>query len=285
MKYSLPFLLIAILFAIFGAVTTILYLVFGLTFGPTKIRNQYIGLWISALILYFSLQTIYLTLKRLRFIINNFFYLDLIYFTLTSIGGLLLLIFFAFSRQKIDAIVLSSLLFVINVCNVLLLIVRRKAYNDEYERATNESIQMRPTVHLDKEPVDYYEHLRDDSEETCLWQFRRVLNVIFKIFFLLILIAMVANASTIGTGYLWYPARGEFSKVKLNDTTNRELKIHWLCDGPVNDSLPVFLFDGSGSHVMLDYLGLQVVLKEKNRRSCIFDLPGQGYILNYMKFD
>ena len=35
-----------------------------------------------------------------------------------------------------------------------------------------------------------------------------------------------AGGTVIGNGYLWYPPRGEISVVKLNDSTNRQLKFH-----------------------------------------------------------
>lgn len=37
------------------------------------------------------------------------------------------------------------------------------------------------------------------------------------------------------------------------------------------------MFEGSGSHGMADYFGLQLLLKEQNRRSCIWDKAGLGY--------
>jgi len=64
--------------------------------------------------------------------------------------------------------------------------------------------------------------------------------------------------------------------VKLDNSTDRTIKVHYLCDGPANNK-PVFLFEGSASHGLADYLNLQILLKEQNRRSCIWDKPGIGY--------
>ena len=72
-----------------------------------------------------------------------------------------------------------------------------------------------------------------------------------------------------------FKPRGKFLRVPLADNSGRHLKIHYKCDGPLNG--PVFMFEGSGSHGMADYFGLQQILKENNRRSCIWDKPGLGY--------
>lgn len=37
------------------------------------------------------------------------------------------------------------------------------------------------------------------------------------------------------------------------------------------------MFEGSASHGLADYLSLQTLLKENNRRSCIWDKPGLGF--------
>lgn len=269
----------AILASVASAIAAILYLIFGLTLGPTTVRNQFIPFWLNLLVFYHSCQAIYLLHKRLRFITNCYFYFDLIFFAACAIGSLLLVIFYSFARHKIDSVIFSVWLFVMCTTNALILVFRRKAYMCRVREAEIEKTNYKFV--LDKEPPDFFEYLGDEETvESLAWKCRRVLNVIFKIVFLLILGLLVAGAWTIGTGYLWYPARGEFSIVKFNSTKNeRELKIHWMCDGPRDNTKPVFLFDGSGSHVMADYYGLQIILAQQNRRSCIFDLPGQGILI------
>lgn len=39
----------------------------------------------------------------------------------------------------------------------------------------------------------------------------------------------------------------------------------------------MFLFEGNASYGLADYLGIQALLKQNNRRSCIWDKPGLGY--------
>jgi pimeloyl-ACP methyl ester carboxylesterase len=86
---------------------------------------------------------------------------------------------------------------------------------------------------------------------------------------------LLAGAITEGVGNAKYPARGKFADVNYGD--GRTIKVHYLCDGPVNSNQPVIMFEGSASHGLADYLSLQKLLKENNRRSCIWDKPGNGY--------
>lgn len=267
---------LSILFLVAFTTCAVCYLVFGLTLGPTIIRNQFISFWLNLIGVFHSLQTIFILKKPRRFITNNFFYFDVTYFTLCSIASLLLIIFYAFaSTMKIDEILFSCLLLIITLLNSFLLVFLRQNYKNRLQEAGKEKENYQ--LKENKEPPNFFEGLLVDDKETCGSKCLRIFNMVFKFLFLIILGFLVAGAWTIGTGYLWYPPRGQFSTVKLNDSTNRQLKIHWLCDGPIDDSQPVFLFDGSGSHVMADYYGLHIVLKEQNRRSCIFDLPGQGF--------
>ncbi len=65
--------------------------------------------------------------------------------------------------------------------------------------------------------------------------------------------------------------------MNLEDGTGRDYKIHYVCDGPVNSSLPVFILEGNNTQSHADFLVLQSLLAKKNRRSCIWDKPGVGY--------
>ena len=61
------------------------------------------------------------------------------------------------------------------------------------------------------------------------------------------------------------------------DNTGRTIKIHYLCDGPSNASMPTFMIEGDQSHGYADYLNMQKILKSQNRRSCIWDKAGLGF--------
>lgn len=65
--------------------------------------------------------------------------------------------------------------------------------------------------------------------------------------------------------------------VKLDDGTGREYSIHYVCAGPVNTSMPVFMIEGDSSQSYADFLILQEELTRINRRSCIWDKPGLGF--------
>jgi len=86
------------------------------------------------------------------------------------------------------------------------------------------------------------------------------------------------NGSIIIGGYtVKYPPLGIIQEIELNDSSNRTVRIHFKCDGPSGDTKPFFLFEGSGSHGLLDYIGIQIELKNLNRSSCIWDKAGLGY--------
>ena len=65
--------------------------------------------------------------------------------------------------------------------------------------------------------------------------------------------------------------------IREDNGSDREYSVHYLCDGPINSSLPVFLIEGGASHSLADFLLIQNSLKDENRRSCIWDKPGLGY--------
>lgn len=65
--------------------------------------------------------------------------------------------------------------------------------------------------------------------------------------------------------------------VPLSDNSGRSLRIHYLCAGPSNSSSPTILFESDYSHGYADFYGLQLLLTQAGRRSCIWDKPGLGY--------
>lgn len=62
----------------------------------------------------------------------------------------------------------------------------------------------------------------------------------------------------------------------MNDNSD-EYNIHYLCAGPKNSSAPVILFEADEIHGLADFLIIQKLLVEQNRRSCIWDKPGLGF--------
>ncbi|CAF0830609.1 unnamed protein product [Brachionus calyciflorus] len=103
-----------------------------------------------------------------------------------------------------------------------------------------------------------------------------VLNVILRLIFLVIICLLINGASKEAIGKSKYPARGQITDLKISNSSSTKVRFHFLCDGPKSEK-PVFLFEGSASHGLADYLSLQMLLKKNGRRSCIWDKPGLGY--------
>ena len=224
--------------------------------GPIWVRNQYIGLWLTTLILITAIQSIYTELVRIKHR-DRLFYLDLAYYVITVLISLLFTIFFSISG-KIDAIIWSVWIFAVNLTNCYVLYLKTK--DNQFENiATDDRVEIQL---LETKNTKYI---------------IRTLIIILKIFGLLFLCFILSGSIVIGAGTVKYPARGNIANVALNDNTGRSLKIHYLCSGPKNSTEPVILFEGDGSHGLADYLILQDLLAQKNRRSCAWDKPGLGY--------
>ncbi|KAJ3357072.1 hypothetical protein GGF32_001194 [Allomyces javanicus] len=101
--------------------------------------------------------------------------------------------------------------------------------------------------------------------------FNSVLRV-FSVLFAVLLTAGAVVAATAST----YAMPGKLFSVTLPD--GRTQRLHVLCDGPANPQQPVFWFDSSDAHGVVDFLGVQYYLATvHNRRSCIYDRPSFGW--------
>ena len=280
----IKFFLFSILDTFVGALGMLLYGIFTSTYGPVWIRNQFFGLWLTTLIFFIGIQSIYIEIKtwRKKFI---YFY-DLVYFILYIIVSFLMVIFYGMSK-RIDAIIWSIYIFAVCLTNVYILYARRsnltqqteiepKINNKSYVESTSENLTDRHETQQLNTNTNQVEPAQKRSKlNRCLIMTCRVVNVILRFLFLLFACFLLAGAITEGVGNAKYPARGKFADVNYGD--GRTIKVHYLCDGPVNSNQPVIMFEGSASHGLADYLSLQKLLKENNRRSCIWDKPGNGY--------
>ena len=253
---------IFIIFCIFlsaGVAGMISYGVFIQFNGPFVIRNQYIGLWLSTLLLFFSSQGIYLTLKNNKNILNNMFFIEMAYLSACNLLSLVMTICYGIST-KIDATILSFILFIVYSLSIYVLVIRRQTSS--------------PSTSNIAESSKY-----DRKRYLIKWIVRitQIVNVFIKILFSLFVTLLAVGSIIIGGLSVAYPPRGKFTTVQLSDGSDRSLTLHYLCDGPVNTSYPTFMFEGSNSHGLMDFYGIQIILKENNRRSCIWDKAGLGY--------
>jgi pimeloyl-ACP methyl ester carboxylesterase len=242
-----------------GVAGMISYGVFIQIDGPIVIRNQYIGLWLSTLLMFFSAQGIYLTIKNNKNILNNTFFIEMAYFSACNLLSLVMTICYGISK-KIDATILSFVLIIIYSLSIYVLVIRRKCGSLSTSNFT--------------ESTKY-----DRKRNLVRWIVRiiQIVNVFIKILFSLFVTLLAVGSIIIGGLSIAYPPRGKFTTVPLSDESGRSLTLHFLCDGPVNSSYPTFMFEGSNSHGLMDFYGIQIILKENNRRSCIWDKAGLGY--------
>jgi len=225
---------------------------------------------LTTLSLFGSLQIIYINLRSPHSS-RKFLYFETGYYILAIISASLLFICYCFTA-KIDAIVWSIVLIAVLLVNIFTLTLRKGVtISENIKLSDNVNLKYSEDETSITEPKDKKEARK--FGETCL----KILDIVLKILFLVFLALLVNASIVIGPFTIRYPARGKFVQVPLDDFSGRSLRIHFKCDGPKNDTLPVFMFEGSSSHGMADYFGLQLLLKEKNRRSCIWDKAGLGY--------
>jgi pimeloyl-ACP methyl ester carboxylesterase len=259
--------------------------------GPIWLRNQFMGLWLAVTLFIYSLQTMYTLLKRPRFVTSCLFFVDFVQFLL-AFGGSVLIAVCNGLLMRLDSICWSAAVAVVCLVNCFLLVSRRA----KTKRANDRQSYLATTA------TDFG-GARRAADGCCIW-LTRLVNIALKLLGL-VLIGLLANGAVVnGIGTLRYvddsllfqsnlifylnlldsigcnlryPARGSYVRVDLGDGTGRTIRLHYFCHGPKNSSLPVIVFEGSGSHAHADYLSLQALLSVRGRRSCVWDRAGLGY--------
>ncbi|RNA26354.1 hypothetical protein BpHYR1_006824 [Brachionus plicatilis] len=230
--------------------------------GPKFIRNQFIGLYLSIQLLFYCLQTLYLSYKNPQRFLKPLVFADLAYFTLAIVFSSLSALFHVLTN-RVDSCVFSSLIVLINLLNFLLIINRR------FETKTH------------KKYMDYIDFIKTSSfitlQDGFLKKIFRFVNFLLKIFFLLSLI-LISNGSLMNSmARIKFGAKGTFVNVPLSDKSNRFIKIHLVCDGPKSANRSSFLIEGDCRSSHVDFLGIQRELVKMNRRVCVWDKAGLGY--------
>lgn len=230
--------------------------------GPKFIRNQFIGLWLSVHLLFYSLQSLYLCHKNPHRFLRVYAYADLFYFTLAIVCGSLCAIFH-FLSHRIDSCLFSTLLVFTNLLNFLIIINRHLE-----TKAKNKY-----TEYIDFIKTSSFITLEDSFIKKTL----RFINILLKILFLFGLI-LITNGSLMNSlSVIKFGPRGVFFKVFLSDKSNRLINIHVVCDGAKNDNQSVFLIEGDLKSSHADLVPIQKELVKLNRRVCIWDKAGLGY--------
>lgn len=230
--------------------------------GPKLIRNQFIGLWLSVQLLFFSLQSLYLSYKDAQRYLKPFVFADLVYFTLAITLSSLCALFHVLVN-RIDSCLFASLILLVNLLNFLIIINRRFETQSQNKH------------------MDYIDFIKTSSfitlKDGLIKKLFRLFNFLLKIFFLILLILITNGALMNNLAQIKFGPRGVLVSVPLEDKTNRSIKIHVFCDGPKNDNHSSFLIEGDFRTSHVDFLDVQRQLVKMDRRVCIWDKAGLGY--------
>lgn len=256
--------IIQCVFAIIGAIGMLAHGICVAVGGPIWVRNQYIGLWLTSMILFFSAQGVYLITKTHdKNLLNKIFYLEVTYLSACDLVSFIMVVCYGLAK-KADATIWCLVLVLIFSFSIFVIVTNRKHA-------------------LNSTDFENTKSFATNKQSKCI-KALQIVNVIFRVIFFIFLIFLTTGSIIIGGLTVTYPPRGKFTTIDLGDGSGRKTTIHYLCDGPKSNSKPTFVFQGSASHGLMDYFGLQTLLKENDRRSCIFDLAGLGYS-DYMYLD
>ncbi len=191
------FLLLSLLDLVVGAIGMIIYGVLTVTYGVTWVRNQYFGLWLTTLIFFFSIQSIYIELKRWP---KLFYYINDMTFIIISILLPFLMCIFYGLGHKIDVIIWSIYVCVINSKNLYILIIR-KANNYKPKPVVKNSFEIQD---LDSNRPSNKQTQNESKSKGCLIlsKILRVFNIILRIFFIIFMCLLLNGAITDGTGFV-----------------------------------------------------------------------------------
>ncbi|KAL9655690.1 hypothetical protein ABK040_004923 [Willaertia magna] len=239
-KYSwVPVLAWGVLNILISLIGMIIYGVYTELRGPIVLQNQFLGVWLCSMLFFFSIQTIYYSLKPKDRIPKHIsFILNVIYFTTVTLESFILFIAYAIGEMRKDAIAWTFLILITNILNVVIIVIKlvrqKRELNDTEDE--NHYISMNPTVKT-KGKVPYIIFI--------------VINTLLKCLIFIFMALLINGGVTLANRLRFSPKR--------------------------NNSFPVFLIEGDFSHGMADYYGIQIALKELGHRSCIWDKPGLGY--------
>lgn len=252
-------------------IIAIIYLIFAIEPSFQQYyQNQAYGFWLLLLVSFTFLQAAmnclfyFFNTNRYQCWLPMYPVLDFCFYAI--MGFFSIIMFFAYAiGHRADAIWALVLLgtVVINVVIIILYLIRFGFARRNHMKQPNPSISA---------PLSRVEKVVAAFSGIAFF-----LNHVFKVAALIITFLLLIGALILSGGMVAYPPRGQFATFALDDNSGRTQQFLFHCEGPKNDSFPVILFDGSGSHGMGDYLAIQYLLTNAGRRSCIFDKPGAGY--------
>ena len=186
-----------------GAVAMIVYGILTATYGVTWVRNQYFGLWLTTLVFFYSIQSIYIEIKKwpkLLYYIN-----DMIFIVASILLQFLMCVFYGLGH-KIDVIIWSIYIFAVNLTNLYILIIRRKdnvGQSDSNNENNFESQNLATYTTDNNNNNSYNFNLKDQSstKKSVLIRIVRVINFILRLFFIIIMCLLLNGAIVDGIGF------------------------------------------------------------------------------------
>jgi hypothetical protein len=173
-------------------------LVYGIltkTYGPIWVRNQYFGLWLTSVLAFYAIQSLYVELKRWQN--KAFFFIDVGFFIISVILQLLMTIFYGLAH-KIDAIIWSIYLFAVNVTNLYILFARKSNL-----KARSESDAKREPETAFKMIDDQKKNANKESKaKSVIFSIIRIANIFMMVLFIIIQCLLLNGAITHGAGRL-----------------------------------------------------------------------------------
>jgi hypothetical protein len=173
-------MIINICFLMAGAIGMIIYGVFTKERGPVYLRNNYIGLWLCSLIVFYGFQVFYSLLKCIKNNKKAFHVIEIVYFVGCNLALSMMIICYIMAT-KIDAVIWSMVIVVENCSCIFVLVLRRK-------RENSNSLE----TNFDEE-VEKNKNKQNCLTRCCSRNFFWI-NIILRVIFFIFL-ALLANGS------------------------------------------------------------------------------------------
>lgn len=236
---------------------------YSLHFGPLRISNNFIPLWLCLSIFIFSI---------VQSDLKNHYFLK----CFLIISATIITISYYLAQKTCETFISGYFAFFILTNFLLSKCISPKEINIKAHQPINsQSFNLEMSwISTNYAPLDSNRKKSIVSKSN-----NKLLMIIFFILKLLLTIMMLFQmfgSLIIGGLTIVYPPRGVFLDVPISNS-GEIYKTHVLCTEVGNSSLPTVLIEGDFSHGLADYLGLQSYLTDMNISSCIWDKPGLGY--------
>lgn len=119
-------IIVGVLLTLAGLAGIGLYATYTVLPGPIYLRNNFIGVWLSLLVTFFSLEFIYCVVKaewRVNSVVSHVF--NVSYYMLVALGGAFIALAYGLV-WRLDSIVIGGVIALLALLSVVVLVVRRR---------------------------------------------------------------------------------------------------------------------------------------------------------------